>query len=102
MWTEQGPATPTVAWTEKYPTPLSAGDLLWSPHEEGQPPLDPDQSPEQKQQIQSVLVAFPDLFSNCPRFTPEVWHTLKTPEGQGGEQGSRGHVRNGGHQALIQ
>lgn len=69
-----------VAWSDKQPTPLSSGELPWTPvaNTVTALSLDAGLSTRQQQQITHLLQDFPNLFSTNPGFTTQVQHVIET------------------------
>lgn len=73
LWHDPEPQTPTVEWSNAYPSPLSARELPWTAYSEGftskeQPPLAAKLTPRQRQDVR-------------PGWITAVWHVINTPLG---------------------
>lgn len=78
--------TPTVAWSDIHLPPLSAGELPWATSNtealgKNVPPLAPELTPQQKQQLVKLPAEFTTLFSATPGQTTVIWHVIETPPG---------------------
>lgn len=75
-WYELEPEVQTVAWSDQQLTPLSSGDLPWTPENalDKTPALDDKLAQIQQDKIRHLLVTFPQLFSITPGRTQTHTH----------------------------